>query len=79
MHDVVLKSGWDTFLYAAPLLGALFIGFFRLDELISASRQKIDTRPKLTGSDRHGEPLLSDPDGRLWDPGAHRHNRVKPH
>jgi hypothetical protein len=66
MHDITLKSAWDTALYSVPLLVTLFLGFFRLDELISTPRQRTVSRPRLTGNDKNGEPLLSDPDGRPW-------------
>lgn len=35
MRDLVLKSGWETFLFAVPFLGLLLAGLIRLDELIS--------------------------------------------
>jgi hypothetical protein len=66
MHEVVLQSDWDTFLYAVPLILALLIGFFRLDEHISSPQRKNRVRRTLTGCDANGEPLFSDPDGRPW-------------
>lgn len=36
MHETVLNSGWDTFLFAVPALFMLVMGIFRLDELLVA-------------------------------------------
>ena len=66
MHEAVLQSDWDTLIYAIPLILALLIGFFRLDEHISAPRRKNRTRLTFIGSDANGELLFSDPDGRPW-------------
>jgi hypothetical protein len=66
MNDVILKSGWDILLYGVPLVGTLFLGFFRLDQIISAPRQSLPSRHKVIGCDSKGEPLFSDPDGRPW-------------
>lgn len=66
MRDQVLKSGWETFLFAIPFLGILLVGLFRLDELISSPKRRRKTRKRITGVDHEGEPVLSDPDGRPW-------------
>lgn len=66
MHDVILKSGWDILLFAVPSIGTLFFGFFRLDQIVSTPRHSLAFRPKLTGYDKNGKPLISDPDGRPW-------------
>ncbi|MGH9605768.1 MAG: hypothetical protein ACRD3N_08705 [Terracidiphilus sp.] len=66
MPETVLKSGWDTFPVAAPFLGFLLAAIFRVDELIaSPNRGRRRARPPC-GVGEDGEPLLSDPDGRLW-------------
>ena len=39
MHETVLNSGWDTFLFAVPALFMLVLGIFRLDELLVAPRR----------------------------------------
>jgi hypothetical protein len=52
MHDIALKSGWDTAFYAIPLLATLFLGLFRVDEVLSAPRKRASAYPKLTGSDK---------------------------
>jgi hypothetical protein len=66
VHDTVLQSGLDVLFYAVPLLLALIIGFFRLDEFISSPDRKDRSRRPVAGYDTNGEPLLSDPDGRPW-------------
>ncbi len=65
MHETILKSGWDTVLFAVPFLGLLLIGFFRLDEIFASNKKQIKRRPAV-GMDPEGEPYLSDPDGRMW-------------
>jgi hypothetical protein len=68
VHEVVLNSGWDTVVFAVPLIGFLFVGFFRLDELFSASKRepRARTRRAPAGMDADGEPIICDPDGRPW-------------
>jgi hypothetical protein len=64
VHDVVLSSGWDTALYAVPVILMLVAGVFRLDELVAAPREASRRHRGPTGVDENGEPMLSDPDGR---------------
>lgn len=66
VHEMVLKSGWETFFIAVPFLAILLMGFFRLDTLWSAPRERTRARRPASGMDQDGEPLLSDPDGRPW-------------
>ena len=66
MRDLVLKSGWETFLFAVPFLGVLLVGLFRLDELITSPKRPLKRRRRPAGVDHNGEPLLNDPDGRPW-------------
>jgi hypothetical protein len=35
MHETILKSGWDSMLFAVPFVAMLLLGFFRLDEAIA--------------------------------------------
>jgi hypothetical protein len=66
MHDIALQSGWETFLLAAPFVGMILVGVFRLDEIAANHNRQRGRRPGLTGSDENGRLLLSDPDGRPW-------------
>lgn len=64
MHDVALQSGWETFLLAAPFVGMLVVGIFRLDTFVSASRHEPGQPRPSTGIEENGRVLLNDPDGR---------------
>lgn len=64
MHDTVLNSGLDTFLFAVPFLFMLLGGIFHLDELVAAPKPATKRRQMPVGTDERGEPLLCDPDGR---------------
>lgn len=66
MRELVLKSGWETLLFAVPFLGILVVWLFRLDELISTPKRRAKRRRRPAGLDDDGEPLMSDPDGRPW-------------
>jgi len=66
LQDIALQSGWETFLLAAPFVGMVLVGVFRLDEIAANPKHQRGLRPRLTGSDDHGRLLLSDPDGRPW-------------
>ena len=71
MHEIMLKPGWETFLFAVPFLGVLFLGYFRLDEIF-ASRKRTAGEPRtkirrpMATLDEDGQPVFSDPDGRRW-------------
>ncbi|MGA2673495.1 MAG: hypothetical protein ABSE99_09710 [Terracidiphilus sp.] len=68
MHDQMLSSGRDTLLIAIPFIALLFIGLFRLDEVIFKSRKASKGgRPRRppSGVDQNGRPIFSDPDGKL--------------
>ena len=68
MHETVLKSGWDTLIFAVPFVGFLFVGLFRLDELFAAPKHEVGRKPQrpAAGVDADGEPIFCDPDGRPW-------------
>lgn len=66
MQDIALQSGWETFLLAAPFVGMVLVGVFRLDEIAANPRRQRGRRPRLTRNDENGRLLLSDPDGRPW-------------
>jgi hypothetical protein len=66
----MLISNKDALLFALPFLVILFISMFRLDQLIATPRRAVMQRPSAADIDKHGEPILRDPDGRSADPGA---------
>jgi hypothetical protein len=68
MHDVILGSTRDTLLIAIPLLGLLAMGVLRLDEVIfSSSKGPAKQHQRaMCGVDEQGQPILTDPDGRVW-------------
>lgn len=82
MHDIALQSGWETFLLAAPFVGMVLVGVFRLDEIATNSSR--GQRPRFNGpcfngpcfngprfdeNDESGRMLRTDPDGQPW-PGS---------
>ena len=67
MHESIVASGWDTLLLGIPFIGLLFLGFFRLDELIigrKPSPEGVAPRNFSGGLDANGETVVRDPDGR---------------
>jgi len=74
LKEVILNSGWDTALVAIPLVGFLFIAYFRLDSLLTRRKTPSTSQPEHvagphlqeTGLDKDGRPLMTDPDGRRW-------------
>jgi len=65
----VLQSNRDALLVAVPMIGLLFAGFFRLDELFGKPKKPVENRRQMTGWDKNGRPLCTDPDGKTSDPG----------
>lgn len=63
MLETVFSSDRDAILAAIPLIGALLLGFFRLDTLLAAPSRVRPRRP-ASGIDKDGQPILCDPDGR---------------
>jgi hypothetical protein len=66
LHEPFLNSGWDTFLIAAPFIGLLLAGLFRLDALLAAPGRPSVPKSPAIGIDGNGRTFLSDPDGRRW-------------
>ena len=60
----VVLSNADALLVAMPMLGILFAGFFRLDELFGRTQKKSARRPLAGGMDHNGMPICMDPDGK---------------
>ena len=64
MQGIALQSGWETFLLAAPLVGMILVGVFRLDQRldqIATNPKSRGIRPRPTENDENGRILLSDP------------------
>lgn len=66
MHDIALQSGWETFLLAAPLVGMVLVGIFRLDAIAASPERRAGAERPPSGVDENGRTLLSDPDGQPW-------------
>ena len=59
----ILQSNTDALLVAIPMIGILFVGFFRLDELFGKPHKKGQRRRQVAGLDENGQPICIDPDG----------------
>jgi hypothetical protein len=62
----ILVSNRDALLVAVPMVGILFAGFFRLDELFGKPGKPgkpVEKRRQMTGWDKDGRPICADPDG----------------
>jgi len=64
----VILSNTDSLLVAIPMVGILFVGFFRLDEIFGKSKKAVKARRPVVGSDMNGRPICADPDGRVVVP-----------
>jgi hypothetical protein len=65
MNEEMLTTGRDAYLIGIPLILLLLFGLFRLDELVSRPKKTLKRRRPSCHVDEDGEPVLSDPDGRL--------------
>jgi hypothetical protein len=64
----VAKTSWDMVLFGIPLIALLVFGFFRLDQVFTASKGKTTDKPDPQASHkRHERSMHSDPDGTPWD------------
>lgn len=70
MNEVVQTTGRDAYLIGIPLILLLLAGLFRLDELVSRPGKTLKRPRPSCRMDEDGEPVLSDPDGRLSRPGT---------
>ncbi len=68
----------NMYLIGVPMIGILFAGFFRLDELIGKTKSREVSRPKLSGWDQTGKVRCSDPDERL-PRSASKKSRIVPY
>jgi len=64
----IIDSNRDALLIAIPMVGLLFFGFFRLDELFGKSKRTVKERRVMGGSDLDGRPICLDPDGQVFGP-----------
>jgi hypothetical protein len=60
---VATVSNADSLLFGLPMIGFLFAGLFRLDELIGRSRKTPMRRTLAGGVDSDGMPIFVEPDG----------------
>jgi hypothetical protein len=60
----ILESNADALLVALPMVGILFAGFFRLDELFGKPKKSQPPRRQSTGLDKSGHQICLDPDGK---------------
>jgi len=65
----ILESNTDALLVAIPMVGLLFAGFFRLDELFGKSKKQATPRRQIAGLDAKGRPICIDPDGKSYRSG----------
>jgi|HubBroStandDraft_5_1064220.scaffolds.fasta_scaffold185158_2 hypothetical protein len=75
MDQSILISGKDTLLLAIPLVLAVLLSAFRLDQIITRPKGSLSRRRPPCGVDESGELFLCDPDGRPSGPS--RRNRVR--
>jgi hypothetical protein len=60
----VLLTNRDALLVAVPMVGILFVGFFRLDEVFGKPKKPVKRRSQVAGIDPDGRPICIDPDGK---------------
>jgi hypothetical protein len=67
MHQATFNAGWDTFIFGVPLIALLFIGYFRLDEVFTSSKNASVPQPRpIPTTVKDCSTMLTDPDGRPW-------------
>jgi hypothetical protein len=67
----VFQSNTDALLVAVPMVGILFLGHFRLDELFGKPKKKAQVKEsprQLTDWDENGQPICADPGGKSSRP-----------
>jgi hypothetical protein len=63
-----MQSNTDALLVAIPMVGLLFAGFFRLDEMVGKPKKRTANRRQMSGWDKNGRPVCADPDGKTAEP-----------
>jgi hypothetical protein len=77
MQDLVLNPGWDTFLVASGFIVTMIMGVFQLDAALASPKGGRRLFNRASGMDENGDPILCDPDGRVWgEPAALRVTRL---
>jgi hypothetical protein len=66
MHETIQHSGWQILMVAIPVVCLLLIVVFRLDQVIFRPKQSQKLPRPASGTDKDGEPIVCDPDGRRW-------------
>jgi hypothetical protein len=61
--QMAVLSTADSLLVAVPMIGALVVCFFRLDELVGKPRKKAARGHQLSGLNADGRQVCLDPDG----------------
>lgn len=77
MNGPVIHSFQDALLFVLPALGILLLSMFHLDELMISPRHGNGGRRPMCGVDANGEPILTDPDGRLVPSRSCRPSQVR--
>lgn len=62
---MILLSNADTILVAIPMIGVLFVGVFRLDEIIGRPQKVSLPRKGFSHRDGDGAVVCVEPDGRV--------------
>lgn|GEM_PF-2496011 len=76
MQGIALQSGWETFLLAAPFVGMVLVGIFRLDQIATNPKSEPRHRPRVVdpsagGISKNTGTNLSDPNRTPWtNPGG---------
>ena len=66
MQAAILNPGWDGFLVAIPFLLMMMIGFFHLDEIVTASTRRTPRLWKNDSQDEGNPSIFSSAGGRQW-------------
>ena len=66
MHDSFLKTNLDVLLFGLPMVGVLFICYFRLDELVASPKRRRELIKRYSATEVDGRMVGCDPDGKPW-------------
>ena len=65
-NEVALSFGWGSALYVSTCIFLTIMIVFRLESLLIPPVRRDSKRRTPPGIDENGEPILRDPDGRLF-------------